>query len=419
MNIYKGHIVYSKSAAELVELFHGFIIIDDNGVILGTYKELPKQYKDRQVIDYGDSVIIPAFSDLHVHAPQYPNRGIAMDKLLSDWLNDYTFPLEAKYQDEVFAKEIYNAFVNDLIKHGTMHASVFATIHNPATDILVKALEDKGILSYVGKVNMDKDSPAYLIEDTEQSIKDTEAFIKKHINNKYAKPILTPRFAPTCSFTLLRKLGDLADVYNVGTQTHVVESLWEKEEAKKCYNGCTCDMEIYEKAGLTKYKPFIAAHFIFPSEEDIRLLNNCGGYAIQCPDATTNVIAGIMQTGELLDRGINLAIGSDISAGSYLGIYRQVASVVRLSKIKSFYEPSNRTVSFKEAFYMATKSSGSIFGKVGSFETGYAFDALVIDDMQDSFMTLSPSELVERFCYSGDVTNIKHRYLKGKEIYYE
>ena len=415
MEIYRGNIVYSKNSKELVEISNGYIIVD-NGVIQDVFEALPNKYLNYQVKDFGKGVIIPAFTDLHVHAPQYPNRGIAMDALLYDWLNQYTFPLEAKYKDEKFAKQVYSAFVNDLIKHGTMHASVFATIHNPATDYLIDALEDKGIQSYVGKVNMDKDSPDILVETTEQSLIDTEAFIKKHINNKYAKPILTPRFAPTCSFELLKELGKLADKYDIGCQTHIVESLWEKEEAKKCFDGCRCDMQIYEEAGLLKHKPFIAAHFIFPSEEDLSLLHKCGGYAIQCPDATTNVIAGIMQTGKLLDTGTNLAIGSDISAGSYLGIYRQVASSVRLSKIKSFYEPNQRTIAFQEAFYMATKSSGAIFGKVGSLEKGYSFDALVVDDLEDDFMKLTLSQIVERFCYLGEVSNIKHRFLRGKEI---
>lgn len=415
MEIYRGHIVYSRNKDELVELSNGYIAVA-NGIIQGVYKELPKEYKDNRIIDFGNGVIIPAFSDLHVHAPQYPNRGIAMDKLLSDWLNDYTFPLESKYKDEEFAKQVYKAFVNDLIKHGTLHVVAFATIHNNATDVLINELENKGIQSYVGKVNMDKDSPSFLIETTEQSIKDTESFIKKHINNKYAKAIFTPRFAPTCSFELLKELGELAKQYNIPTQTHIVESLWEKEEAKKCFDNCRCDMQIYDEAGLLNVKPFIAAHFIFPSEEDIKLLKDNYGYAVTCPDATTNVIAGIMPAGKLIDTGINLAIGSDISAGSYLGIYRQVASVVRLSKLKEFYEPGNRTVHFNEAFYMATKSGGAIFDKVGSLEPGYSFDALVIDGLEDSFMKLSPSQLVERFCYAGDSHNIVHRYLRGKEI---
>ena len=155
---------------------------------------------------------------------------------------------------------------------------------------------------------------------------------------------------------------------------------------------------------------------MIPSEEDIALLKECDGYAVTCPDATTNVIAGIMQTGKLMDLGMNLAIGSDISAGSYIGIYRQVASAVRLSKIKNLYENDNRIITVKEAFYVATKGSGSLFGKVGSFEEGYDFDALVIDGLQDDFRNISPAELMERFCYSGDVSNIKKRFLRGKEI---
>ena len=415
MKIYRGNIVYSLSIKELVELSRGYIAVND-GKVVGTYQNLPEEYKDLEIIDYGECLIIPSFTDLHVHAPQYPNRGIAMDLLLSDWLNEYTFKLEAKYKDQEFARKVYAAFVDDLIKHGTMHASIFATIHNEATDILVDCLEEKGIPSFVGKVNMDKDSPSFLVETTEESLKDTERFLKKHQGNKYAKPILTPRFAPTCSFELLKKLGELANKYKVGTQTHIVESLWEKEEAKKCFEGCRCDMQIYKDAGLLKHKPFIAAHFIYPSEEDIALLKECDGYAVTCPDATTNVIAGIMQTGKLMDLGMNLAIGSDISAGSYMGIYRQVASAVRLSKIKNLYENDNRVITAKEAFYVATKGSGSLFGKVGSFEEGYDFDALIIDGLQDDFRNISPAELMERFCYSGDVSNIKKRFLRGKEI---
>ena len=167
MEIYHGNIVYSESIKELKEIKSGYIVVD-NGVIQGVYQDLTDELKDYKVTDFGDNIIIPAFNDLHVHAPQYPQRGIAMDVLLYDWLNKYTFPLEAKYKDESFYKAVYGAFVNDLIKHGTMHAVVFATIHNPATDYLVNELEARGIRAYVGKVNMDKDSPDYLVGSTSE-----------------------------------------------------------------------------------------------------------------------------------------------------------------------------------------------------------------------------------------------------------
>lgn len=415
MEIYRGNIVYAISKDKIKELHRGYVIVD-KGFVVKTSPTLPKECEGIDVIDYGEALIIPSFNDLHVHAPQYPNRGIAMDKLLSDWLNDYTFPLEDRYQDEAFARKVYTAFVDDLIRHGTMHACIYATIHSPSSNILLDILEDKGIVSYVGKVNMDKDCPDYLKEDTAKSLSDTEAFLVRNRNNIYSKPILTPRFAPTCSMELLYGLGELADKYNVGCQTHIEESLWEKQEAKKAYEGCSCDMEIYEKTGLLKHKPFLAGHFIYPDPKDIELLKEYDGYAVTCPDATVNVIAGIMEAGRLLDNGVNLGIGSDISAGSYLGIYRQIASLVRLSKIKTLYEPSNRPVRLVEAFYEATKGSGRIFGKVGSFEEGYSFDALVIHGMQDEFYPLRPLELLERFCYNGDSGNILARFLRGQRI---
>ena len=103
MEIYRGNIVFSKSEKELCEYLNSFIVVD-NGVVIDIFETLPKEYRDNEIIDFGDDVIIPAFNDLHVHAPQYPNRGIAMDKLLANWLNDYTFPLEAKYKDIKFKK---------------------------------------------------------------------------------------------------------------------------------------------------------------------------------------------------------------------------------------------------------------------------------------------------------------------------
>ena len=410
----KGNIVYSINKDELKEFESAYIVVKD-GKVDGVFDKLPKEYENIEVIDFGEDVIIPAFSDLHVHAPQYPQRGLAMDKLLSDWLNDYTFPLENKYRDIEYAKEVYDKFTCDLLKHGTMHAVIFSTIHDKASEVLCKYLEDKKILSYVGKVNMDQNSPTYLQEETDESIKKTEEFIKKHKNNIYAKPIITPRFAPTCSFSLLEGLSKLSKEYNVGMQTHIVESLWEKEEAIKTNETCTCDTEIYEKAGLLEKNPNIAAHFIFPSDDDIKILKKHKGVSVHCPDATTNVIAGIMPVGKLLDQGLNICLGSDIAAGQYLGIYREVSSAVRLSKIKAFYEKDERSIKFSEAFYMATKASSKVFENVGSLEKGYYFDALVIENLSDSFNKLKPIEVIERFCYLGEVSNIKHRYLRGEE----
>ena len=416
MELYHGNIVYSESRDRLVTYTDSYIAVE-NGVIEGIYHELPEKFAGLSVTDYGNDTIIPAFSDLHVHAPQYPNRGIAMDALLSDWLNKYTFPLESRYADPEFAHAVYDAFVDDMIRHGTMHAAVFGTIHPDATGYLLERMEREGMRAYVGKVNMDMGSPDYLCENTQASLRDTDAFLEKYMSNRFARPILTPRFAPTCSMQLLKGLGELDVKYGAGMQTHLVESRWEAAESVKLYPECGSDTGIYEYAGLLGNGPLIGAHFIFPQEDDIRLMKEYGGYAVQCPDATVNITAGIMNTGVLLDQGVHIGLGSDISSGTDLGIYSQVARSVQLSKLLALREPdTSRAISFAEAFWMGTRSSGALFGNVGSLEAGYLFDALVIGGLCDSYEDLTPAEQVERFCYMGETRYIKERYIAGKKV---
>ena len=416
MQIYHANIVYSKNRDEFAVHKDSYIAVE-NGIVEGIYEKLPEKYAGAPLTDYGSGVMIPAFSDLHVHAPQYPQRGLGMDLLLADWLNTYTFPQEARYADPEYAGAVYEAFLKSLIENGTFHACVYGTIHREATSGLLEKIEELKLRAYVGKVNMNIQSPEYLCETTEESLRETEIFLETYAGNQYAKPIITPRFAPTCSFDLLKGLGSLGKKYQTGMQTHLVESKWEAAESVRLNPDCSCDTQIYEKAGLLENGPVIAAHFIFPSDEDIRLLKKYDGYAVQCPDATVNVIAGIMQTASLADAGVRLALGSDIAGGHLPGIYTQASRSVQLSKLKAFYEPeANRAIPFENAFYMATKEGGTLFGKVGSLEPGYEFDALVIRDFSDPFREIKPEETVERFCYTGNPTDILAGFIHGEAV---
>ena len=416
MKLIHADIVYSEDREHLAVHPDSYIAVE-KGIVKGIWPEIPGEYSSVPLTDHGDAVLIPAFSDLHVHAPQYLNRGLQMDLLLADWLDKCTFPLEAKYADTEFARLVYDAFVDDMIANGTMHACVYGTIHTEATSYLLEKMDRRGIKGFVGKINMDRSAPEDLLEDPEESIRATEAFLEKYSSNRNTKPMLTPRFAPTCTRGLINGLGKLGRKYEVGMQTHLVESLWEAEQARLLFPECSCDTEIYERAGLMDNGPVVGGHFIFPSEEDIRIMQKYDSYAVQCPDATISVIAGIMQTGTLLDRGMKIGLGSDISAGHHIGVYTQAARAVQLSKLKQFYEPEgNRKITFPEAFWMATKQSGQLFGGTGSLEPGSVFDALVIDGLSDAARKLSPEQTVERFCYIGTKENIQARYMNGEAL---
>lgn len=416
MEIYHGDIVYSESWDSLCIMEDSYILVE-NGAVAELTRQLPECYRGCPVKDYGRGLIIPAFSDLHIHAPQYPQRGTAMDLLLSDWLEQYTFPQESRFADTEYAEHVYDLLVQDMVKNGTLHASVFSTIHRDSTDILFRKMENFGMYGYVGKVNMDRSAPDYLRETVEESVRETEKFLHAHAGSRKVKPILTPRFAPTCSEELMHRLGELAKRYQCGLQTHLVESRWEAAEALRLYPGYGSDAEIYERAGLMDHGPSIFAHFIFPTEQDIAIVKAHDAIAVHCPDATTSIIAGIMPTASLKDQQVKIALGSDVGSGHHTAVYKQIASAVQISKLKAFYEPeNNRAITFANAFYLGTKLGGSVFGNMGSLEKGYRFNALVIDGIEDAGLILEPAKRLERFCYSGDDRNIIARYVDGKLV---
>lgn len=152
MKIYRANLIDTptKDAFRIIE--HGYLVVDDQGRVVGVYDQLPAEYTNQPVTDYGDKLLIPAFNDLHLHAPQYRNSGIAMDLELLPWLNTYTFPEESKFSDTHYAQRVYSRFVHDLWKNGTMRSAVFATIHPQATRILADLFLKAGMLPWWGRL---------------------------------------------------------------------------------------------------------------------------------------------------------------------------------------------------------------------------------------------------------------------------
>ena len=111
--VLKGTICYSNSLTELSITENGYLVCED-GRCAGVFDELPEKFAGISCTDFGDELIIPGLTDLHLHAPQYTFRASGMDLELLDWLNTYTFPQEARYEDTEFAKEAYSIFTEDM-----------------------------------------------------------------------------------------------------------------------------------------------------------------------------------------------------------------------------------------------------------------------------------------------------------------
>ncbi len=417
--IMKGNIIFSKDKSELNVQKHAYLVCVD-GLCAGVFETLPEKYQDLPCEDYEDCLIIPGMTDLHVHAPQYSYRGLGMDMELIDWLNAHAFPEESKFTDLEYAKRAYSIFVNDLVKSTTTRACIFGTLHKEATLLLMELLEDTGMKAYVGKVNMDRNSPEILREESvEEASKITEQWILEAERFDNVRQILTPRFIPSCSDELMREISRLQKKYELPMQSHLSENLGEIEWVKELCPDSKFYGDAYDQFELFGGEcPTIMAHCVHSSEEEIALMKEKNVFVAHCPQSNTNIASGIAPIRIYLDKDMKVGLGSDVAGGAHLSIMRAMTDAIQCSKLRwRMYDQSLKPLNFEEAFYLATKGGGEFFGKVGSFEEGYEFDALVLDDENLPHpQELTLKERIERIVYLGDDRNVKSKYVAGRLV---
>ena len=250
ITILKGTVI-SAAAPDRLDITEGGYLVAEEGIITGVYPVLPEQYAGAPVEDLGDALILQTFADLHLHAPQYPMLGMGMDLPLLEWLDTYTFPAEARFEDPDYARAVYRQLARELIENGTTRVCMFSSLHRPATLILMEELERAGVTGYVGKVNMDRNGvPGLLQETTESSMEETLAWLEQCADFRHIRPILTPRFTPSCTDELMAFLGKLAVERALPVQSHLSENLSEIEWVRQLHPDCQQYWETYEKYGL-------------------------------------------------------------------------------------------------------------------------------------------------------------------------
>ncbi|MCZ4064481.1 amidohydrolase family protein [Oxalobacter aliiformigenes] len=415
----KGNLLYTREPSRL-ECFPDHYLVCENGCVAGIFPCLPDRYAHVAVEDCGSRLIVPGLTDLHLHAPQYAFRGLGMDLELLDWLDSHTFPEESRYADPVYAERAYRLFVRDLQMSTTTRACIFATIHADATLLLMQLLEETGLVAMVGKVNMDMNSPESYCETTDGSLAETERWIRESLcRYKNVSPILTPRFAPVCSGRLMASLGRLQQKYALPLQSHLSESLGEVAWVKSLFPDCGCYGDVYDRFGLFGSNgPVVMAHCVYSGREERELIRKKGVFIAHCPQSNVNLSSGIAPAKSCLQDGLKVGLGSDIAGGFSLSGFRGISDAIQMSKMHwRLQDPDIKPLSFSEAFYLATKGGGAFFGKVGSFETDYEFDALVLDDAAwPSPSELEPESRLERLVYLGDDRCIRKKYVKGRKI---
>lgn len=453
-HLFLGAFVHCKSFDDLEIVENGFIAVRNGKIIAaGSRENVPSEYVTSLPITElsRTQFLLPGFIDCHIHAPQYPNLGLGLDMPLLQWLQTYTFPVESTYNIDSFARHVYNRVVHRTLSCGTTLAAYFATNHKSSSLILAEEAAAQGQRALIGKVCSDSSSPDYYIEKTDESLRDTEQFITAilGLNNALVKPIVTPRFALSCSTELLSGLAKLAAKYDLHIQSHISENVDEVAAVESIFKKSYAS--VYNDTKLLTPK-CVMAHGVHLSDAELRIFSETQAAIAHCPTSNTKLRSGFCDVRRLLGANVKVGLGTDVSGGHSASMLMAIQDALNVSHSLNFVkkqkivgtgqiaeadEPQNKhyePLEYKHALYLATLGGSEALAMsdvCGNFMVGKDFDALLVDasvvpidffdipktPVTEATKTQSHVEkILQKFLYSGDDRNIVKVFIAGKQV---
>ena len=448
-DIYYGCFMHTPTTNRVEVMQNSLIEVDALGTIKSTLHHGDPRFEEAlgsarsagNITEFGpNEILIPGMVDLHVHAPQWPQLGKALHLPLEDWLQKYTFPLEARYSDIAFAQQVYPSLVKALLANGTTTAMYFATIHEEATALLAQTCLSIGQRAYVGRVAMDdptqcpdyyRDKNATLsLQSSERSLK----YIRSLDFNQHelVKPVITPRFIPSCSNELLEGLGELAKKHQCHVQTHCSESDWEHHYVLDRL-GMT-DTQALANFGLLS-RHTVLAHSNFVNDADMQIITEYGSGIAHCPLSNGYFANSVFPLREALNKSVRVGLGTDIAGGHSASIFNACQNAVLSSRqlesgVDVSVEPDKRAkpetrINFIEAFYLATVGGAEVLNSpTGLFQTGLQFDALQLDldhpqnRLNEFTEACDWEELMGQIVHNTQPCNIKNVWVSGNNVHH-
>jgi guanine deaminase len=282
---------------------------------VGDHGALIERFQGVAVEDLRGHIIAPGFVDLHIHYPQLDVIGAPAAGLLP-WLENYTFPHESRFHDADYASGVAEFFLDELLRHGVTTALAFATSHPTSVNAMFGAAQARGVRFITGKVLQDRLSPDGVRDETEQSLRDTEALIQRWHGVDRLGYAITPRFAPTSTPEQLRGAGDLAAKYpDVWIQSHVAENLDEVRWVAELFPDARSYLGVYDDFGLLRERA-VYAHCIHLDAADRALMQSTGAAAAVSPTSNLFLGSGFFDYAAADAAGMRYGLASDVGGGT-------------------------------------------------------------------------------------------------------
>jgi len=380
-----------------------------------------------------NTMLIPGLVDLHIHAPQWPQLGTGLDLPLDQWLFDYTFPLESRCADPVYASEVWNNMVPSLLANGTTTAVYYSSIHVEATTALAQACIHHGQRAWVGRTAMDhpEGTPEYYRDESAAvgvaaSRASIDAITALEDPRQLVRPIITPRFIPACTDELMEGLGQLAAETGHLTQTHCSENDWEHNHVlERCG---VHDAFALDGFGLLR-RSTVLAHGCLLSDDDFAVIAERGAGVAHCPLSNTYFGDAVFPARRALDAGVHVGLGTDIAGGPTASLLAESAGAVNVSRhLENGVDQTipgdergvdNSRIDAITAFYLATMGGAELLGApVGLLEPGRRFDAVAVsmNDIDTVAGGDAPAQRFEKLVRLANRRNIKTVWVDGVQV---
>jgi guanine deaminase len=405
-----------------IEFYEDGVLVIEQGRVkaVGDAQQMAAQGFDlASCHHFPDQLIMPGFIDSHMHYPQTQVIASYGEQLL-DWLNNYTFPEEAKFSDAEFAAAAADNFLKIALQNGTTSAMVYTTVFAQSTEAFFTAAHKMNLRMIAGKVMMDRNAPEYLLDTPEQSEKDCRALIERWHNKGRQQYALTPRFAPTSTPAQLAVAGKLYAQYpGLYLQTHLSENHQEIAWIKQLFPQARDYLDVYDQYGLLGPRS-VFGHGIHLSGAEVARLAQTGSGVAFCPTSNTFLGSGLLDMARLEQAGVPVSLATDVGGGTSFSQLRTLAEAYKVLQLQG------QNLHPLKGFYMATLGNAralQLDNCIGNFEAGKEADFVVINlgatplQAQRQSCAQTITEKLFALMTLGDEHNIAKTFVMGKEVF--
>ncbi|MGB5156884.1 amidohydrolase family protein [Desulfobacterium sp. N47] len=404
--IHNGIIVTVNKDFEIIK--DGIVFIND-----GKIEEVSSKPKDfvfpqaKEIIDAAGGIIMPGLVNTHTHLPMTILRGIGDDLLLSEWLNNYIFPLEAKYMNPETVRIASCLGCAEMLLSGT---TTCCDGYFHEEEVAQAVLESK-MRAVLGQGVIDFPAPG--IPDPAQNIKTAARYVEKWQNiSSLIKPSIFCHSPYTCSENTLKKAKQIASSNNILFQIHAAETKDEFDTIMLKHS--VSPLKYIEQTGILDENTLLV-HAVWIDGKDIKIISNHNSKVSHNPQSNMKLASGISPVPQLLKEKITVGLGTDSCASNNdPDMFKEMDVAAKLHKVNT-YDPT--VMDAKTVVQMATIKGAEAIGlgnETGSIEKGKQADIIIIDT--DSFHLIPMYNPVSHIVYSATGSDVRDVIVAGKPV---